>query len=90
MGYSIVSKVEVRAGLLAGLVFVVRCAQYQGGDPQFVGGALVLAEHRALETGLDWPGLLADARATLGIDSTDLLDAALDARTTLEGSYARV
>ena len=76
---------ECRARLLASIVFVVRCSQYQGGDPQFIAGALALAENRALGEGLDWPAMLADAREALGADVGRLIDAALvlvDGRTT--------
>jgi len=68
---------EVGARLLAGVVLVVRGAQRQGGDPQFVAGVLALAEHQAIAEGLDWAGLLDQARAALGADVGRLIDAAL-------------
>ena len=77
MALDIVLKTEIRARLLAGVVFVVRCAQMQGGDPQFIAGVLALAEHRALGEGLDWSGILTDARAALGADVGQLIDGAL-------------
>lgn len=67
---------EIQAGLIAGVVLVVRQAQSQGCDPMFVAGVLALAEHRALSEGLDWPAMLNDASEVLGIDARRLLDRA--------------
>lgn len=70
-------KHEIQAGLVGAVVFVVRCAQRQGGDVMFLSGALALAEHRALVEGLDWKTMLSEARISLGAGTEQLLDAAL-------------
>ena len=74
---SVIYTEELGARILAGVVLVVRGAQRQGGDPQFVAGVLAFAEHRAIAEGLDWAGLLAQAREVLGADVGRLIDAAL-------------
>lgn len=74
---AVVFQDEIGQRLLAAVVLVVRSAQRQGGDPQFIAGVLALAEHRALAEDQDWAALLAQARAALGADVGRLIDAAL-------------
>ena len=77
MSYTFVAKDDLRAHLLAAVVFCCRSAQHQGGDPQFVAGVLALAECRAIGEGFDWPAILTDARGALGRDVGKLIDTAL-------------
>ena len=42
-----------------------------------IAGALAMAEHRVLGEGLDWLGILKDARTALGADVGKLIDQAL-------------
>ncbi len=72
---------EIRAHILAAVVFAIRGAQAQGGDPRFIAGVLTLAEHNALAIEIDWSDLLSDARVVLGADTTSLLDQALHLET---------
>ena len=77
MGLDVRFKSEIRAALVGAVVLIVRGAQYQGGNVQFVAGALVMAEHRALVEGLDWPEMLAEARGSLGSGVAGVIDSAL-------------
>ena len=77
MGLDIVLKKEIGERLLAGVVLMARCAQYQGYNEMFVAGALAMAEYRALGEGLDWPAMIEDVRLSLGTDGRKLIDDAL-------------
>ena len=77
MGLDVRFKHEIRAALIGAVVIIVRGAQHQGGNEQFIAGALVMAEHRALVEGLDWPEMLADVRGSLGSGVAEVLDSAL-------------
>ena len=77
MGLDVRFKREIRAALVGGVVVMIRGAQFQGGDTQFIAGALAMAEHRALVEGLDWKVMLGEAREVLGAGTSRMIDEAL-------------
>jgi len=72
--YTTITVQSVRQAILAGLVLAVRQAQTNGADPLYLAGALAQAECVCIATCGDWPGLVGEARETLGVGYEGLLD----------------
>lgn len=68
---------QTRAELIGAIVLMLRSAQYQGGEPLFIAGALALAEWQAVSIKLDWLNMLDETRNLLGEKPKGLLDTAL-------------
>ena len=63
---------EIRAGILAGLVqaFVA-----DTGNVEFLRGTVAAYQHQALTFGLDWRGIVTEAKALIGRDELAMLEA---------------
>jgi hypothetical protein len=69
-------KEDIAQTILAGLVLAVQTARACGDNTEYLEGALSAFQHQAHTFGVSWPGVIADARASLGSDLAELLDGA--------------
>lgn len=65
---------DIRAALLAGVVAKVNAARAAGDNVEYLRGVIDHAHHQALAFGIDWPGLLNQARCELDAGGLFLLD----------------
>ncbi len=67
---------EVKNAILAGVVFGLEASRaHDRSNVEFVNGILTMAKYTALAFGVPWPEIVNDAKAALGGDLGDLLDA---------------
>lgn len=70
---------EVQHSLLAAVTFAVRIYLSNGGaNVEYLKGIFGLAEAQALQYGIDWPGLVAQAKNSMGAQWVGLLDQATE------------
>lgn len=62
---------EIRSSILAGLVLAFTS---NAGNVEFLRGAVAAYQHQALTFGLNWSGIVTEAKALIGRDELAMLD----------------
>ena len=74
MAFNVYFPEDIAGACLAGMVQAVRTARACGDNVEYLRGALGAYQHQALTFQIEWPGIVARARACLGDDLGALLE----------------